>query len=270
MLRLWDTAGRSLAELSGHSREVRGALQLKNGSILSWDGNGVLVIWPLDGLSPTILLGHNSLINGALQLKDGRLLSWASEPTLRLWSVNGNLERAMDGHTAGVGGALQLNDGRILSWSWDKTLRLWSEDGEHLKTLNRHSREVVNAFQLKDGRLLSFAMDEGGTLGLWDNNGHLLAKVNFTHDNDDERLLDWAAEQNIDFSEINHNNLDDQSREVRNNWNRIEILLPNQLTFTFIGDADFRRPVAMKDSNSFLVGDDAGRVIFLKFVPPEE
>jgi transposase InsO family protein len=58
-------------------------------------------------------------VSGALELRDGRLLSWAvySDTTLRLWAADGTELAVLRGHERSVNGALELRDGRLLSWS---------------------------------------------------------------------------------------------------------------------------------------------------------
>jgi WD40 repeat protein len=64
-----------------------------------------------------ILRGHEGVVLGALELRDGRLLSWSGDGTLRLWAADGTERAVLRGHKAKVTGALELRDGRLLSWS---------------------------------------------------------------------------------------------------------------------------------------------------------
>jgi len=68
--------------------------------------------------------GHTNDVNGASELRDGRLLSWSKDNTLRLWSSEGEELRVLTGHTNTVWGARELSDGRILSWSYDQASHL--------------------------------------------------------------------------------------------------------------------------------------------------
>ena len=165
-----------LAVLEGHTDWVGGALELRDGRLLSWSGDHTLRLWTADGAPLATLAGHTDPVEGALELRDGRLLSWSGDHTLRLWTADGAPLATLEGHTDGVKGALELRDGRLLSWSEDKTLRLWTADGvppanlerltakvwEHLPT---HLPAAVGALELRDGRLLSWS--DGLTLQLW-------------------------------------------------------------------------------------------------------
>ena len=78
--------------------------------------------------------GRTDGVAGALELRDGRLLSWSKDSTLRLWTADGQSLRVFEGHTGGVTGAVELGNGRLLCWSWDdRTLRLWTADGQSLR-----------------------------------------------------------------------------------------------------------------------------------------
>jgi WD40 repeat protein len=79
-------------------------------------------------------------VNGAVELRDGRILSWSDDHTLRLWGADGAPIAALTGHTAWVNGAVELRDGRILSWSDDNTLRLWGADGAAIAVLEQDYR----------------------------------------------------------------------------------------------------------------------------------
>ncbi|MCB1090905.1 MAG: hypothetical protein KDL87_05210, partial [Verrucomicrobiae bacterium] len=79
------------------------------------------------GTCHAVLEGHTGGIEGALELPNGRVLSWAGDGTLRVWDAQtGTCVAVLEGHTNSVEGALKLPDGRILSWEWDKTLRVWN------------------------------------------------------------------------------------------------------------------------------------------------
>ncbi|MBI5605952.1 MAG: TIR domain-containing protein [Deltaproteobacteria bacterium] len=171
-LRLWDTDGRPLAVLEGHTYQVRGALQLTDGRMLSWSDGHTLRLWDTDGRPLAVLEGHTYQVRGALQLTDGRMLSWSDGHTLRLWDTDGRPLAVLEGHTDWVKGVLQLTDGRILSWSGDHTLRLWDTDGRPLAVLEGHTNWVNGALQLNDERILSWSDDR--TLRLWDTDGRPL------------------------------------------------------------------------------------------------
>ncbi|RMG76351.1 MAG: hypothetical protein D6711_04195, partial [Chloroflexi bacterium] len=125
-----DPAGGMLQSiLKGHSSDIRGAIQLQNGNILSWSEDNTLRIWNPDGNPIASLLGHSFSVNGAIQFQNGNILSWSKDATLRIWNPDGNPIASLLGHSDSVWGAIQLQNGNILSWSDDHTLRIWNPDG---------------------------------------------------------------------------------------------------------------------------------------------
>jgi WD40 repeat protein len=122
-----------------------------------------------------MLVGHTEEVQGVLELRDGRILSWSTaDETLRLWTASGEAAGPpLTGHT-GVWGALELRDGRILSWSLYNTLRLWTASGDPAgPPLTGHTESVKGALELRDGRILSWgsSWDSGGTLRLCGKSG---------------------------------------------------------------------------------------------------
>ena len=206
-LRTWNiSTGECLKVFEGHYDKVKGAINLRNGRILSWAEDGTLRIWDADtGQSLFALEGlgiqkHIEAykedqifyrdINGAQQLKDGRILSWSEDHTLRLWNANtGECLAILKGHTESVEGALQLNNGQIISWSRydDKSLRLWDADtGQCIKVLEGHNGAPVVVQQLDNDRVISFA---DSTLKVWDvGTGECLTTIK-THADDRGILL---------------------------------------------------------------------------------
>ena len=82
------------------------------------------------GAGPIVLESHGGSVHGALELRDGRILSWSEDRTLRLWDPDTGAELGppLEGHTDMVRAVLELRDGRILMCSLDHTLRLWDPD----------------------------------------------------------------------------------------------------------------------------------------------
>jgi WD40 repeat protein len=181
-LHLWSNkVGAPLGTLIGHTGEIGGAIELRDGSLLSWSADKTLRLWDSrHGSLLAILQGHSDRVTEALELKNGQLLSWCAatvkciwdgrnpegrleyegrDSTLRLWRNDGSSLSSLKGHTGTVQGATELRDARILSWSADKTLRLWNQEGSPLAILRGHSSPVTMAIELSDGNLLSWSDD---------------------------------------------------------------------------------------------------------------
>jgi len=190
--------GMLLRTLAGHTDIVNGAVQLRDGRILSWSKDNTLRLWQPNGTPIVALTRHTDSVWGAIELKDGRLLSWSADKTLRLWDLDGAFITSMTGHTNHVRGAIQLTDGRILSWSGGGTLHLWSKDGVFIMIII--DKMIFNEVQvqLQDERIWSWG--RGRHLYLWvlDSSGDLI-KEWYRYEFDifhlyplaDGRLLTW-------------------------------------------------------------------------------
>ncbi|HUT02341.1 MAG TPA: AAA family ATPase, partial [bacterium] len=113
VLQLWSVTSDPGLKLTGHELAVLGALELKDGRILSWSYDGTLRLWSAKDEPGPVLRGHTHFVNGALELEDGRILSWSSDGTVRLWSSDGARIAELE-HDRDIDGALTLSDGRIL------------------------------------------------------------------------------------------------------------------------------------------------------------
>ncbi len=221
-----DRAGTNpcMAVLEGHTSWVKGALELRDGRILSWSGERevswsrldawedcTLRLWDgQSGRCRKVLEGHTHSVWGALELSDGRLLSWSADKTLRVW--DGQSGECLEVLEAWISGALELPDGRILSWG-GKTLRLWdSQSGECQEVLEGHSTQVHGVLVLSDGRILSWSGDHDSrsqwkdcTLRLWDSQGGQCQKILEGHPRwvlgalelSDRRILSWSDDETM-------------------------------------------------------------------------
>jgi WD40 repeat protein len=105
------------------------------------------------------LRGHEGWVSGALELRDGRLLSWAEDDTLRLWAADGTeLKPSCAGMRVRSAARWSCGTGGC-SRGWDNTLRLWAADGTEIAVLRGHEGSIEGALELRDGRLLSWSRD---------------------------------------------------------------------------------------------------------------
>lgn len=192
------------AVLSGHRTTVVGALETRDGRILSWSSDKTLRLWDHHAKTIAVLEGHRNAVKGALETNDGRFLSWSDDHTLRLWDSLGTPLVALVGHIGRISGALETHDGRILSWADDSTLRLWDAQGTSLAVLDGHTDSVWGALETSDGRFLSWAgskrqRSHDWTPILWDSHGIELAaltghseRVAGAIETCDGRFLTWS------------------------------------------------------------------------------
>jgi hypothetical protein len=191
--------GMLLRTLTGHTRRINGALELRDGRLLSWASWGswtddtTLRLWTAHGTPLSILTGHEKAVQSGLELQNGQLVSWAQDGSSRIWNADGTLFKMMSGHTDGV---LELHDGRLFSWSHDGALRFWTAEGTLLTEIESWFGGVVGAIELRDKRLLMWS---GKRLVLWSSD---IKHLRTTQERDihvsdvielrDGRLLSWC------------------------------------------------------------------------------
>ena len=170
-LRIWSLNGSTEAVLEGHTDQIRDALELTSGDIVSWSLDNTIRIWSPDGVCKAVMEGHTGPIDNVTELRSGDILSWSKDNTLRLWSPNGVCKAVLEGHSGEIVGAVQLNSGDILSWSKDSeksrdnSLRIWSLDGVCKMVLEGHTDNINGAVELESGDILSWSVDK--TLRIW-------------------------------------------------------------------------------------------------------
>ena len=176
-----------LAVLEGHQNDVKGALELRDGRLLSWAYEDSLRLWDRhSGACLATLEGHSDFVDGAIELRDGRILSWSNDKTLRLWDSAGKAIAVLEGHSGPMGGALELRNGNLLTWAADSlsepkdtSLRIWTPTGQSVALLEGHSCFGIKALELRTGKILSWATGKPGegdhTLRIWHPHGDCAA-----------------------------------------------------------------------------------------------
>lgn len=134
----------------GHTQWVEGARILRDGRILSWSGDGSLIIWKLANEKFVIeqrlggsgskgrMKGHSKQVVGAKQLPDGSILSWSTDNSLIFWKskksryvVDQRLsevwnEDSSKGHIDSIHSVRLLADGKVVSSERTGRHILWS------------------------------------------------------------------------------------------------------------------------------------------------
>ncbi len=123
-LHIWDTIGRSILMLKGHTKNVRGALVFPDGQILSWADDITHRIWGTDGKQVSMYEGQENYGIGAQSLADGRVLSWIGD-ILRIFDSNGRPMFVFEGYSDSSRDSQMLPDGRVLSWSFNDEWRIF-------------------------------------------------------------------------------------------------------------------------------------------------
>lgn len=177
-IRIWDSAGRELAKLSGHRHPVISLAVSPDGALLaSGEGDvfgppGEVKLWDLSARREIAKLPPHE--HGASSLAfspNGELLATASwRGTVQLWDVATREPRAaLSTHTSGVARICFAPDGtRLASASNDGTVKLWDAAmGTELGTLRGHDGTIhAVAFAPNGQSVASGGADK--TIRIWD------------------------------------------------------------------------------------------------------
>lgn len=159
-------ASRGRRVLEGHTSVVIGALELRNGNILSWSADCSLRVWDkISGKPTAVLVGHTTKVKGAIELPGHRILSWGT--SLRVWDLDScrMLLRMEDSN--GVDHVFALPSGLIVSagkyFTERPAVRLWNwETGVMVASFAGPGTYLWYARLLADGRLFCRFGDESG------------------------------------------------------------------------------------------------------------
>src|SRR5690606_30822229 len=148
----------------------------------------------------------------------------------------------------------------------------WGRGGPALPVLEGHPCRVLGALRLVVGRLLSWSSDR--TLRLWGSDGTALTPLEaWIYSSDDrEKIYTWARKHGFDANEIFEGNPGAELGRIDKYGQQLQLYHPTtgQTLACFIGDAIFWSRTVLSETQTIAAGDDAGRVIFLKVVPPED
>jgi hypothetical protein len=130
--RVIDPSGRVVHELAGHDRPVWRFLVRPDGTVVTGDTAGGLILWDLSGAEPraVALDGHERLVSGLFHAPDGRVVSVAErEAEIRVHGLRADRpDVVLPGHAGGTHDAAVLPDGRMVTAGSDGALRIWDLD----------------------------------------------------------------------------------------------------------------------------------------------
>ncbi|MBW4498751.1 MAG: AAA family ATPase [Scytonema hyalinum WJT4-NPBG1] len=224
---LWNTEGKEVATLKGHSGEVFFASFSPDGKmIVTASADKTAKLWDLNlnGKYMKTLggdQGHRERVVDVSFSPDGKTIATASDDrTAKIWKLDGTLCVTLEGHEDEVNGISFSPDGRtIATASDDKTVKLWKLDDTLCQTPNR----TINAYKTLIGheeRIISVKFSPNGkqiasasfdkTIKLWKQDGRLLRtfqghddwvwSVDFSSDG--KNLLRLATIQLLDFGTL--------------------------------------------------------------------
>ena len=159
-----------LYSLSGHTKAVMRAIQLKDGRIASCSKDKTIKLWDAKTLKCYIVMkGHSSGVNYISELQNGKIVSCSDDKTIRIWdTTNGDCNYTFNKHTAPVYQVIQIKDGRLASCSKDGSIKVWdlTRKKNGVSTINGHRDAVYCVMQLSNGNLMSGSRDQ--TVKIWD------------------------------------------------------------------------------------------------------
>jgi serine/threonine protein kinase len=172
-VRVWDSAGRELLKLHGHTNAVRGIALTGDGRLALTGGDDrTLRLWEVcSGRELGRLTGHKGQVTSVALSADGRLaVSADRDQGLRLWDVSRRRElRSFTGPRGPVlSVALSPDSKTILSGHFDTTVRLWEiGTGKELRRFSGHRQMVACVLFAAGGRTpVSGSADQ--TIRGWD------------------------------------------------------------------------------------------------------
>ncbi|MGE5340862.1 MAG: hypothetical protein ACM3SY_05200 [Candidatus Omnitrophota bacterium] len=176
--KLWDTKGKHLVTLKGHTKKITNVASSPDGSrILTASDDMTAKIWDLKGNS-LASMNHKAGITIVAFSPDGsRILTASNDGTAKLWNSKGKMQIIMEGKASITMAIFSPDGSRILTGSYDGNLRLWDLKGNKQAEMTEHTRKITSAVFSKDGyRILTASWDN--TAKLWDINGNLLKDMN--------------------------------------------------------------------------------------------
>lgn len=253
------------------------------------------------------LEGHTDCVTSANFSTDGKfVVSSSKDKTVQLWDVRtGKLLRTLRGHTDYVMSANFSADGKfIISASKDKTVQVWNaHTGQAIHTLQGHSSAVMGATFSPDGRLIASAGFDK-TVRVWSayimqanqNRYHTNNVMSIAFSTDGKFIFSASSNEIVTLDAKTGTQLDQTETEpsLRAFQNVLEIFRgftnitththegrelkykigTQQLTiydgkhaFIFYADASLRCASWSPDGEYLVVGDDLGRVLFLRWLP---
>jgi CHAT domain-containing protein len=184
---VWDSSGKLLSELKGHTGLVRSANFSPDGKLIVTASDYTAHVWNTSGKLLAELKGHGSYVNSASFSPDGKLIVTASwDNNAYVWDTSGKLLAVLRGHSGNVYSASFSPDGQhIVTASAEGSARIWNISGKTTLTgRNTHidiprfdaDRQQTVASFSPDGQRLVSASDDG-IARVWDLSGNLIVEL---------------------------------------------------------------------------------------------
>ena len=186
---LWDSTGRLLKVLAGHTDTVTYvAFSPDDKLLLTAARDHTVRLWDSNGRLKAVLKGHNAFVNKAMFTSNSRYVLTAAgysfeimdpgatsawgDNTARLWSVDGKLLTTFKGHQLEVlDASISPSGSQVATASYDHTAMVWDRStGQLLARLVGH-REAVNTVSYNPDGSLILTASADGTARLWSADG---------------------------------------------------------------------------------------------------
>ena len=169
-IKLWNSVGDVIAELSDQSAEVLTVSLSKDAKfLLSGNRDHEVQLVELKTMQKTLLLGHTDRILDVAFSHDGlRMASASRDGTIRIWSIDGTLLAILNEHQKRVN-AIEFSpeDKHLLSSSDDHSVILWElRSFKVVRSYRGHQGPVNSIKYIADGEGFISA-SEDSTLKVW-------------------------------------------------------------------------------------------------------
>lgn len=167
--RLWNSDGRFLTTLEGHTDEVEDVSFSRDGMwIVTASADRTARIWDHSGNPVVSLVGHaNKVVSAQFNPDRSRVITVSRDQTVKIWALDGKLLATLNNGT--VASAVLSPDGaRIITETADGSTHLWDLAGKLLKSSKGAK------FSPDGSRIVART---GDTPGLWDSEGRFLGSL---------------------------------------------------------------------------------------------
>ncbi|MBC7777520.1 MAG: WD40 repeat domain-containing protein [Phycisphaerae bacterium] len=165
---LVPTGGQNLGVVISHSGTY----------FLTWADNQSVQVWNTEGRRVATLSGHSEPVRfAAFSSDDTRIITCSRDNTARIWGTDGALQAVCSGHTGNVYDGGFLSGGKqIFTRSSDGTVRIWNSSGDIEATLNESGIYTYTARpDITGNSLLTASAD--GYARLWNSSGALQQEI---------------------------------------------------------------------------------------------
>ncbi|MBE9032991.1 TIR domain-containing protein [filamentous cyanobacterium LEGE 11480] len=177
--KLWNSSGRSLANLENQNGAIRHAAFSPDGKfVLTACSDNTVKLWDLTGERLKQFDGHTGEVRSVAFSRDGKsVITAASDNTVRIWEVDStNLRSTIQLKAEPLSVAFSPDGKRILAGAADGKIQLWTLQGEPIELLKGHLGAIQSVAFSRDGQQVISSSDDG-TVRVWDVQGQDQLKI---------------------------------------------------------------------------------------------